>query len=173
MRESPAFCSRSTEHSGDWAIDGALSHEKGQHMFTAQQYRAKSDEYESFLRTDRSPAEAAEYRDLQRSYASLADNLEWLAANGNKTVQAASKSAEDIARSERQAEDAEQEQVLRCLGAAVLLNWNKIPTDLQRSLFEAASSVKGEQRGRLKSVLAQFLHDHKDDAENATQQNGG
>jgi hypothetical protein len=142
-------------------------------MFTAQQYRAKSDEYEALLKIDRPPAETAEYRDLQRSYASLADNLEWLATNGSKTVLADSKSAEDTVRSERQAEDAEQERVLRCLGAAVILNWNTIPTNLQRSLFEAASSVKGEQRGRLKSVLAQFLHDHKDDAGRAPQQNGG
>lgn len=141
-------------------------------MFTAQQYRAKSDEYASLLKVDRPPAEAAEFRSLQRSYASLADNLEWLANNGSKTVQAAYKSAEDIARSARQAEDTEQEQVLRCLGAAVILNWNTIPTNLQRALFEAASSVKGEQRGRLKSVLARFLHDHKDDA-GPTQQSSG
>jgi hypothetical protein len=133
-------------------------------MFTAQQYRAKSDEYESLLKIDRTPAEASEFRNLQQSYASLADNLDWLAANGSKTVQTRAKGADEIARSERHAKDAEQEQVLRCLGAAVILTWNTIPTPLQRSLFEAASGVKGERPGRLKSVLAQFLHDHKDDA---------
>lgn len=50
-------------------------------MFTAQQYRAKADEYAALLETARSPAEHAEYRDLQRSFASLADNLEWMSAD--------------------------------------------------------------------------------------------
>lgn len=120
-------------------------------MFMAQQYRAKSDEYESLIKVDRLPAETAEFRNLRRSYASLADNLEWLANNGSKTVQAAYKSA-DIVRSARHAEDTEQEQVLRCLGAAVILNWNTIPTNLQRSLFEATSGAEGDQRARLESV---------------------
>ena len=55
-------------------------------MFTAQQYRSKALEYEVLLKTARSPAELAEYRDLQQSYTSLADNLDWLAANAGKTV---------------------------------------------------------------------------------------
>ena len=38
------------------------------------------------LKTARSPAELAEYRDLQQSYTSFADNLDWLAANAGKTV---------------------------------------------------------------------------------------
>ena len=63
---------------------------------------------------------------------------------------------------------AEQENVLRCLGAAVILNWNTIPTKLQRALFEAASS--SGRAAPLKEAIAQFLHDHKDDAQK--QQNG-
>ena len=55
-------------------------------MFTAQQYRAKADEYATWLKTARSPAETAEYRNLQQSYTSFADNLDWLAANAGKTV---------------------------------------------------------------------------------------
>ena len=55
-------------------------------MFTAQQYRTKADEHAALLNTARSPAEAAEYRDLRQSYTSFADNLDWLAANAGKTV---------------------------------------------------------------------------------------
>jgi hypothetical protein len=136
---------------------------------TAKQYRAKAAEYDGFLAATQSQAEAAEYRDLKQSYASLADNLDWLAANAGKTVSSA-----DLPRRKRRDRDAEyleREKILRCLGAAVILNWNTIRTKLQRSLFEAASSIQdNEQTAPLRDVLAQFLHDHKDDAQK--QQNG-
>jgi len=132
-------------------------------MFTAEQYRAKAREYDALLKTALSPAQAAEFRDLQQSYTSLADNLDWLAENANKTIGSHRKGEPD-ARPVRHADHGEQENVLRCLGAAVILNWNTIPTKLQRALFDAASSIQGAQSPPLKEVLAQFLHDHKDDA---------
>ena len=134
-------------------------------MFTAEQYRAKAAQYDGFLAAAQSPAEVAEYRDLKQSYASHADNLDWLAANAGKTV---STDVRDPPRRKRRDPDApyaEQENILRCLGAAVMLNWSTIPTKLQRALFEAASSIQDSgQAAPLKDVLAQFLHDHKDDA---------
>jgi hypothetical protein len=140
-------------------------------MFTAEQYRAKAAEYDGFLAATQSQAEAAEYRDLKQSYASLADNLDWLAANAGKTVSSAVRDLPRRKRHDRDAEYPEQENILRCLGAAVILNWNTIPTKLQRALFEAASSIQdNEQTAPLRDVLAQFLHDHKDDAQK--QQNG-
>jgi hypothetical protein len=60
--------------------------EKGKAMFTAEQYRAKAAEYDALLGAAQSPAEAAEYRHLKQNYASLAENLDWLAANAGKTV---------------------------------------------------------------------------------------
>ena len=133
-------------------------------MFTAQQYRTKAEEYAALLKTARSPAETAEYRDLQQSYTSFADNLEWLAANAGKTVSGDAKHAPEIERNKRRGERVEQERILRCLGAAVILNWNTIPTKLQRSLFEDASSMPGDQNELIRVALAKFLHDHKDDA---------
>ena len=133
-------------------------------MFTAQQYRAKAAEYDGILATAQSPAEAAEYRDLKHSYASHADNLDWLAANAGKTV--STYVPEPLRRRPRDRDSAyaEQENILRCLGAAVVLNWNTIPTKLQRALFEAASTIQDSERtAPLKDALAQFLHDHKDD----------
>ena len=129
-------------------------------MFTAQQYRAKANEYGTLLAKARSPAEAAEYRDLQQSYASLADNLDWLTVNAGKTVSSQTGGAADSADADRRAE----ENILRCLGTAVILNWNTIPAKLQRSLFDDASSIQNERGAPLKGVLARFLHDHKDDA---------
>jgi hypothetical protein len=133
-------------------------------MFTASQYRAKALEYQALLKTTSSAAEISEYGDLQRSYTSLADNLDWLAANDGKTVTGYVIDDPNVERRKRQAEDVEEEKILRCLGAAVILNWNTIPTKLQRALFESASSIQGARTAPLKDVLARFLHDHKDDA---------
>ena len=133
-------------------------------MFTAQQYRAKAAEYDGFLAAAQSPAEIAEYRGLKQGYVEHADNLDWLAASAGKTVSPEVREPPRRRRRDRDAEDPEQENILRCLGAAVILNWNTIPTKLQRALFEAASSIQDdEQAAPLKNVLAQFLHDHKND----------
>jgi len=144
----------------------------GARMFTAEQYRAKADEYAALLEAAHSPAEATEYRDLRQSYASLAENLDWLTANAAKTVSPPDPDASGTTRHEK---FPEQENILRCLGAAVIMHWNTIPTKLQRALFEAASSVQDiDQAAPLKEVLAQFLHDHKNDRQKQRhQQNGG
>jgi hypothetical protein len=142
-------------------------------MFTVEQYRSKARVYEMLLKTACSPSEAAEYRDLLNSYVSLADNLDWLAANRGKTVTG----EPGLKRREQSTEPpepghTEQENILRCLGAAVILTWNTIPTKLQRALFEAASTIEGTESAPLRDVLAQFLHDHKDDARRAREQVG-
>ena len=141
-------------------------------MFTAQQYRAEAARYDGFLAAAQSPAEAAEYRGLKQSYALHADNLDWVAANAGKTVISDPHDPPFRRRRDPDAVHAEEENnILRCLGAAVMLNWNTIPTKLQRALFEAASSIQdNEQAAPLREALAQFLHDHKDDA--PKQQNG-
>jgi Fe-S cluster biosynthesis and repair protein YggX len=64
------------------------------------------------------------------------------------------------------APQAAEERILRCLGAAVILQWNDLPTDIQRMIFEDAASMSDpERRFRLKQQMARFLHNHKDDAE--------
>jgi hypothetical protein len=134
-------------------------------MFTAEQYRAKAAEYDGLAATAQTPAEAAAYRELMHSYASHAQNLDWLATNAGKTVNS---EAPDVRqRRDRDAAYTEQENILRCLGAAVILKWNTIPTPLQRELFEAASTIQGVKAAPLRDVLAQFLHDHKNDAQRA------
>lgn len=58
----------------------------------------------------------------------------------------------------------EEEHVLRCLGAAVIMHWNDLPRQFQRDLFGHAISM-GEPRhtARLKGQIARFLHTHKND----------
>ena len=59
---------------------------------------------------------------------------------------------------------AAEERILRCLGAAVILQWNDLPTEIQRNLFDDAASMSDpERRFRLKQQIARFLHEHKDD----------
>jgi hypothetical protein len=56
-------------------------------------------------------------------------------------------------------------QVLECLGAAVVLAWNELPTDVQRTLFRLASAdAESAPASELPARIARFLHDHKDDA---------
>src|ERR1043166_6733381 len=100
-------------------------------MFTAQHYRAKADEYGALLETARSPAEVSEYRDLQRSFASLAENLEWVSANAGKTLSGPPNDPVKAVREHSEADEIEDPGILHCLGAAMILNWNTIPAKLQ------------------------------------------
>jgi hypothetical protein len=60
---------------------------------------------------------------------------------------------------------AEEEHVLRCLGAAVIMQWNALPKTLQREIFDTAGSVgKLLETAALRGQIARFLHKHKNDA---------
>jgi len=60
---------------------------------------------------------------------------------------------------------AEEELILRCLGAAIIMQWNVLPTTLQREIFDTAGSIgKLLETAALRGQIARFLHNHKDDA---------
>jgi hypothetical protein len=130
--------------------------ERARQMFTAEQYRAKAAEFTALLTvTPRSPNETRELRDLERTYTTLAENEEWMVAHIDKTGRR---------RKNRDHHTDEEEQVLRCLGTAVIMRWNTIPTKLQRELFDCASTICDlQQTTPSKGRIARFLHDHKDD----------
>jgi len=55
--------------------------------------------------------------------------------------------------------------VLRCLGAAIIMQWNALPTSLQREIFDAAGSVgKLWETAALRGQIARFLHKHKNES---------
>ncbi len=109
-------------------------------MFTAEQYRAKAAEFGAFLaNTPRSPNETREFRHLERVYTRLAENEEWMAVNIDKTIQRRKNDDNRTALAD------EEEQILKCLGAAVLMRWNTVPTKLQRELFDCH---KDDQQNR-------------------------
>ena len=134
-------------------------------MFTAEQYRAKAAELRAFLaNTPRSPNETREFRDLERIYTRLAENEEWMAVNIDKTIQRGKNYDNRTALAD------EEEQILKCLGAAVLMRWNTVPTKLQRELFDCASTIGDlQQTTSLKGQIARFLHNHKDDQQKSEQ----
>ena len=59
---------------------------------------------------------------------------------------------------------ASEDQVLRCLGAALIMQWNTLPAKLQRELFDDAGDM-GEllDTSALRGQIARFLHSHKND----------
>jgi hypothetical protein len=55
----------------------------------------------------------------------------------------------------------DEEHVLRCLGAAVIMHWDDLPNKIQRELFDHAIAM-GEPglTQKLKKQVAQFIHKH-------------
>ena len=126
-------------------------------MFTPKYYRTKAAEFRELADTSR-PEESSEFRKRERSFTSLADNEEWLAHNFHKTLHPPHEDGEGSTLA------ATEEYVLRCLGAAVIMQWNTIPKKLQRELFDSAGSM-GDllDVAKLRGQIARFLHKHKDD----------
>lgn len=59
---------------------------------------------------------------------------------------------------------ASEEQILRCLGAAVVEQWSILPTNVQRGLFARASALGApRQLQHLKEQIAAFLRAHRHD----------
>ena len=129
-------------------------------MFTAEQYRVKAIEYAQFLAdTPRSSSETSELLNLQQAYTELVENGEWPAHDSEKARLPRRRGRRN---GTGLAED--EEQILRCLGAALIMQWNTLPTKLQRELFDRASTISDLlQTAPLKGQIARFLHNHKDD----------
>lgn len=135
-------------------------------MFTPGRYRARAAEYTELARTAHTPEAAQEFTELKQSFATLADNEQWLSDNYNQTVHAkadagASKTAKSL---DELSLAVEEEQILRYLGAALIMQWNTLPRKLQRELFDTAGSM-GEllDTPALRGQIARFLHKHKND----------
>ena len=128
-------------------------------MFSSEPYRAKAAEFRELLaKASHSPDAASEFRDLERIYTTLAENEEWMAVHVDRTIRRIK------SRDSRRALAEQEEQILKCLGAAVLMRWNTVPTKLQRELFDCASTIGDlQQTAPFKGAIARFLHNHKDD----------
>ena len=128
-------------------------------MFTPKQYRAKAAQYTQLLKTTRSPAEIREFRRLERSCLTLAENEEWMADNREKMNRPGA--------DENWYGDAilaqQGKHTLGCPGADVATQSAVIPTKIQQ-LFDDAGSMGGLlQTATLRGQIARFLHKHKVD----------
>lgn len=128
-------------------------------MFTEKKYRAKSKEYNDLIKGSNDPGQIRKFQNSKDSFSSLADNEEWLSNNFDKMLQVSSEELPGHITLVT-----EEERVLRCLGAAVIMQWNTVPAKLQRELFDTAGSM-GDllNTAALRGQIARFLHKHKDD----------
>src|SRR5260370_34614950 len=125
-------------------------------MFTPKQYRAKVAQYTQLLNTTISPAETREFRKLQQSYITLAENDEWLAENREKTHGQSTPDNwyDDIILAQQ------KKHTLGCLGMPVTMQLTEIPTKIQQ-LFEDAGSIdRLAKTPTLPPHTAPFLHKH-------------
>ena len=134
-------------------------------MFKAKQSRTKAAESAESLKHTDVPSEIHNLERSEKSFAALAENEDWLADKFDKSIRPESVSPQD----DRAGSLAEtEEHVLRCLGAAVIMQWNTIPTKLQRELFDTAGSMGDVLKSAaLRAQVARFLHRHKDDEESS------
>jgi hypothetical protein len=129
-------------------------------MFKSQQYRAKAAAYGERVKRSTDPDEGRKLQELQDRLVSLADNEQGLADDYHDAVHVVEP---DQPRGATLA--SEEERVLRCLGAAVIMQWSALPTTLQREIFDTAGSVgKLLETAELRGQIARFLHKHKNDA---------
>jgi hypothetical protein len=136
-------------------------------MFTAEQFRAKAAESTESLKHTDVPSEIRALQRSEQSFNALAQNEDWLADNFDKIIKSQDIHPQDdvAGKSASRRTVAEiEEHILRCLGAAVILQWNTIPTKLQRELFDTAGSLGDVLKtAALRGQIARFLHDHKDE----------
>jgi hypothetical protein len=129
-------------------------------MAKSQQYRAKADEYGELVNGSTGPDESRKFEELQDRLTSVADHEQGLADDFDDAVRVAE---QDRSRGAALAD--EEERVLRCLGAAIIMQWNALPTTLQREIFDTAGSIgKLLETAALRGQIARFLHKHKNDA---------
>lgn len=130
-------------------------------MFKSQQYRAKAAEYGELAKGSTRPDQKRRFRELEVRFVSLADHEQELE---DKYDDEAQTPQQDRAQGDALVD--EEEHVLRCLGAAVIMHWNALPTTVQREIFDTAGSVGTLlETAALRGQIARFLHKHKNDAD--------
>ena len=129
-------------------------------MFTPEHFRKKAAEYAERVRGSTGVDEKREFQALEKRFTALADNEQWLADNYDKTLHPQTLHAPSNQPAPEAAITGDEDLMLRCLGAAVVMQWSTLPTTLQRELFENATAV-GElsEAAARRGMIARFLHD--------------
>lgn len=126
-------------------------------MFSSRRYRAKAAEYGERGRASDVTSEILEYRGLARRLAEWADNEE-TAENRSKQRphrQGGGQPADQVP---------EEERILPCLGAAVVVDWDNLPKQVQSDLSALAATMRERlQTTALRAQIARFLREREDD----------
>ena len=126
-------------------------------MFTAKQYRAKAAEYTELLKAASLPAETREFRKLQQSYLTLAENEEWMADNREKiNSPGADDNSYDDVLLPRQEKNA-----LGRLGAADPTQSTQILAKIQQVYDDAGFKGGLLQTATLRGQIARFLQNYR------------
>ena len=130
-------------------------------MFKFLQYRARAAAYGVLAKNSSGEADTSKFERLQDSLAWRADNERVLADQYVDAVNAG-----ETERLRGAALATEEERILRCLGAAVIMQWNSLPMTLQREIFDTAGSVGTLlDTAALRGQIARFLHKHRHDSD--------
>lgn len=140
-------------------------------MFTSEQYRAKALEYGNRVETSASANEKRENKKLQQKFVELADNEDWLAEHHKQTLHVGDTEHPSDALLAKEEEPTlqnepfdsfllaeEEEHMMRCLGAALIMQWGTLPQKLQRELFDNAGAMGDLVNTSLRGQIARFLH---------------
>ena len=95
-------------------------------MFTPEQHRAEPADYTELAKQGNAPTEARKFLRHEQSLTTLADNEQWLVDNHDNLANNLDKL---LPMPERRAASeatlaADEEHILRCLGAALIMRWN-------------------------------------------------
>lgn len=111
-------------------------------MFSSRQYRTAAARYGKLLERASQPNEVKEYAHLAQRYTALADDVDWLAAHGlTEHDVTETKPPRGHGREAPASLRAAEDQALRRLGAAVIMQWDNLPAKLQRELLEKIGSM--------------------------------
>ena len=112
-------------------------------------------------------AKSGNLSDRLKASGLLAKNEDWLADAFGRMIRSEDVVSVDEVTGKRLGSVAVaeiEERILRCLGAAVIMQWHTIPTKLKRELFDTAGSLGDvRQTVTLRGQIARFLHSHKDE----------
>ena len=133
-------------------------------MFTPEQHRAEAADYTEFAKQGNAPNDVRKFLRHEQSLTMLADNEQWLADNHDNLANNLDKPVPvpECRVASEATLAADEEHILRCLGAALIMRWNTLQTELQRELFDDAGSM-GVDTGALRAPIARFLRKHTND----------
>ena len=127
-------------------------------MFIPKHYRDKAAEYAKRGKSAKGSKESGEFARREKSFTALADNEEWLSKNYQRTAHGPA-----VAAAGTPGPADQEEHILRCLGAAVIMEWNGLPSDIRRKLFDCATTMGDVlDMPSLRERITRFVHTHQD-----------